>query len=150
MTVLTGGCQCGAVRYRIESGVSHNHFCHCRMCQKATGGVFAALAGAPKSKVVFEGPLSIFESSTVADRGFCAACGTPLTFAYKDSDWMNVTIGSLDDPEAAPLEMHWGAEGRIGWLELGDDKPMHVTGEGLEAHQLERLDRMVSHQRAGG
>ena len=149
MSAPTGGRQCGEVRYRIKGGVSHNHFCHCRMCQRATGGVFAALAGAPRSKVAFEGPLSVFESSSVAERGFCARCGTPLTFAYKDSEWMNVTIGSLDDPQAAPLEMHWGIEGRVPWLELGDGKPAHATGEGLEAHQLERLERMVSHQRGG-
>ena len=149
MTALTGGCQCGAVRYRVEGGVSHSHFCHCRMCQKATGGVFAALAGADKDRVTFEGPLSLFESSSVAERGFCAACGTPLTFAYKDSSWMNVTIGSLDDPSQAPLEMHWGAEGRIGWLELGDDKPMKATGEGLNPDQLTRLADMISHQKDG-
>ena len=147
MSALTGGCQCGAVRYRIEGGVSHNHFCHCRMCQKATGGVFAALAGAYRDKVTFEGPLALFESSSVAERGFCAACGTPLTFAYKDSEWMNVTIGSLDDPEQAPLEMHWGVEGMVRWLQLGDDKPRKATGEGLNAQQIARLEGMTSNQK---
>lgn len=150
MTAITGGCQCGAVRYRIEGGVSHNHFCHCRMCQKATGGVFAALAGAYRDKVTFEGPLALFESSSVAERGFCAACGTPLTFAYKDSEWMNVTIGSLDDPEQAPLETHWGVEGMVHWLQLGDDKPRKATGEGLNAQQIARLEGMMSHQKDGG
>ncbi len=149
MSALTGGCQCGAVRYRIEGGVSHNHFCHCRMCQKATGGVFAALAGAYRDKVTFEGPLALFESSSVAERGFCAACGTPLTFAYKDSEWMNVTIGSLDDPEQAPLEMHWGVEGMVRWLQLGDDKPRKATGEGLNAQQIARLEGMTSNQKDG-
>jgi len=119
------------------------------MCQKATGGVFAALAGAPKDKVSFDGPLSLFDSSSIAQRGFCAACGTPLTFAYRDSAWMNVTIGSLDEPDRAPLEMHWGAEGKVAWLELGDDKPVKATGEGLDPQQLARLDGMVSHQKDG-
>jgi len=147
VSALTGGCQCGAVRYRIEGGVSHSHFCHCRMCQKASGGVFAALAGAYRDKVTFEGPLALFESSSVAERGFCAACGTPLTFAYKDSEWMNVTIGSLDDPEQAPLETHWGVEGMVHWLQLGDDKPRKATGEGLNAQQIARLEGMTSHQK---
>lgn len=149
MTTVTGGCQCGKVRYRIEGGTSYNHFCHCRMCQKATGGVFAALAGAPKDKVTFDGPVSTFESSSEAERAFCAACGTPLTFAYKDSDWMNVTIGSLDEPSQAPLETHWGVEGWVPWLELGDDKPRKATGEGLNDAQLARLARLQSHQKAG-
>jgi hypothetical protein len=44
MTVmLTGGCQCGAVRYALTAMPEGAHFCHCRMCQKAVGGPFAAL-----------------------------------------------------------------------------------------------------------
>ncbi len=40
----TGGCQCGAVRYRVEGKLSFPHICHCRMCQKASGNYFAPLA----------------------------------------------------------------------------------------------------------
>ncbi|MGG2476082.1 GFA family protein, partial [Rhizobium sp. BR5] len=38
------GCQCGAVRYRIEGGLRYPHLCHCRMCQKASGNYFMPLA----------------------------------------------------------------------------------------------------------
>jgi hypothetical protein len=48
--IATGGCQCGAVRYEMYVAPQNSHVCHCRMCQRATGGVFAALAGAPKSE----------------------------------------------------------------------------------------------------
>ena len=41
----TGGCQCGAVRYAAYAPLNHSHFWHCRMCQKAVGNLFAALAG---------------------------------------------------------------------------------------------------------
>ena len=42
---LTGGCQCGAVRYALLEPPSNPHICHCRMCQKAFGSFFAPLAG---------------------------------------------------------------------------------------------------------
>ena len=146
MTV-TGGCQCGRVRYRISGGLDHAHFCHCRMCQKAVGNVFAALVGCPRENLTWEGEgPEVFDSSSVAERPFCALCGTPLGFAYKDSDWVNVTIGSLDDPLLAPIQQHWGVEAMVPWLELGDDRPRCSTGEGLNAHQTARLKDMTSHQ----
>jgi hypothetical protein len=144
---LTGGCQCGAVRYRIEGEVSHSHFCHCRMCQRATGGVFAALAGVAKDHLTWTGGApAVFASSSVAERAFCDRCGTPLTFAYVDSAWMNVTIGSLDDPEAAPIVQHWGVESKVPWLKLCEGLPEHRTGEGLSPAQIARQQGMTSHQ----
>ena len=54
---ITGGCQCGAVRYRITAPLENPHICHCRMCQKAFGNYFAALVGMKKTGLgVDEGP----------------------------------------------------------------------------------------------
>ena len=94
--LFTGGCQCGAVRYEL-SAQPETEFCHCRMCQRAVGGVFAALSGVKKSQFRWtKGEPSFFASSTLSKRGFCAACGTPLTFAYDEKDTIEVTTGSLD------------------------------------------------------
>ena len=119
-----GGCQCGAVRYALNMAPQRSHYCHCRMCQRAVGGLFAALAGAKKD--VFQwtrGTPGFFASSTLAQRGFCAACGTPLSFAYHEASWIYVTIGSLDDPSAAKPERHFGIESRVHWLEIDDQLP---------------------------
>ena len=43
--VHSGGCQCGAIRYKISGELGYPHICHCRMCQKASGNFFMALAG---------------------------------------------------------------------------------------------------------
>jgi len=48
---LTGGCQCGAVRYRLASPPTGENVCHCRMCQKAGGGPFMAFAGVQLDEV---------------------------------------------------------------------------------------------------
>ena len=97
--VHTGGCQCGAVRYALYAPPEGTHVCHCRMCQKAVGGPFAALAPVRLADFAWtRGTPGSFLSSPLAARDFCAACGTPLTFRYLDSEWIDVTIGSLDRP----------------------------------------------------
>lgn len=127
---ITGGCQCGAVRYVMHvDKVEKPHTCHCRMCQKATGGVFAALAGCAKDKLEWtQGAPAFFASSNLATRGFCRDCGTPLTFAYNTPDArIYVTIGSLDDPELAAIEIQYGLETKISWVEFCEDVPGEIT-----------------------
>lgn len=117
----TGGCQCGAVRYALHMPAERTHYCHCRMCQRATGNLFAALAGARRDKLEWtSGEPSFFASSTLARRGFCARCGTPLSFGYHDSEWIYVTIGSLDDPSKVAPERHFGIESQVPWLHIED------------------------------
>jgi hypothetical protein len=125
---LTGGCQCGAVRYAMHMAPAQSHYCHCRMCQRATGNLFAALAGATRDKLEWtHGTPAFFASSSVARRGFCRDCGTPLSFAYDDSKWIYVTIGSLDDPAAATPERHFGVESQLHWLRIEDQLPREAT-----------------------
>ena len=93
----SGGCQCGAVRYRIAE-LGRATICHCRMCQKAFGGFFGPLVTA-KGIAWTRGSPTCFASSNKVKRGFCAQCGTPLSY-----DWggdLEISIGSLDNPEAA-------------------------------------------------
>lgn len=114
--VATGGCQCGAVRYALLSA-PEGSVCFCRMCQKAVGGPFAALAKLPKADVVWtRGKPAGFRSSAAGFRDFCRDCGTPLTFRYADAPHMEVTIGSLDDPGTAPPVRAFGVESRLGWV----------------------------------
>lgn len=112
--IATGGCQCGAVRYRITGPLFDAHICHCRMCQKASGNMFAALVGLKKSDITWlHGEPAVFRSSSIVSRGFCGKCGTPLTFAYDHTVHMNVSIGSLDRPVDVQPEVQFGIEGRL-------------------------------------
>src|SRR4029077_9281282 len=116
---VTGGCQCGAVRYRLSMQPQRTHFCHCRMCQRAVGNVFAALTGVHKDKLEWtQGAPAFFASSSLAQRGFCAKCGTPLTFAYNEAEWIYVTLGSLDEPTITRPEKHFGIESQLPWLHV--------------------------------
>ncbi|MCB5176574.1 GFA family protein [Microvirga lenta] len=112
--VMTGGCQCGAVRYALMSEPTHASICHCRMCQKAFGNYFAPLTGVPNRDIVWtKGTLGTFRSSEAVERGFCRDCGTPLTFRYVEQDRICVSIGSLDEPGRVQPEIQYGIESRL-------------------------------------
>jgi hypothetical protein len=114
---VSGGGQCGAVRYRATAMLDNAHLCHCRMCQKAVGNLFAALVAAPKDAFAWtRGRPGVFMSSEHVERGFCAACGTPLFFNDTRADRINLTIGSLDNPAAFPPGGHTSVEGRMPWF----------------------------------
>jgi hypothetical protein len=88
------------------------------MCQKAVGSPFGAFAPVRVKDFAWtRGTPSSFASSSLAERYLCAACGTPLAFRYNDSEWIEVTIGSLDRPQDVAPEKHFGVESRLGWLE---------------------------------
>ncbi|WP_428488548.1 GFA family protein [Rhodopila sp.] len=115
---MAGGCQCGAVRYALFAA-PESTVCHCRMCQKAVGGPFAAFCKVPSVDFAWtRGQPASFNSSSVARRHFCAACGTPLTFQYLDGDAIEVTTGSLDQPAGLPPTKNYGVEARLPWIDL--------------------------------
>jgi hypothetical protein len=144
--VAAGGCQCGAVRYALYVPPENSHVCHCRMCQRATGGLFAALAGARKEDFAWtKGAPAVFASSNLATRAFCRDCGTPLSFSYNLPEArFYVTIGSMDAPETAPVQIQYGVESRIPWVKFCEDAPAERTGASADAQAF--FATLQSHQ----
>jgi hypothetical protein len=128
MTILTGGCQCGAVRYTADIIPKTAHLCHCRMCQKAAGNYFMALASAPKATFEARGEISWFQSSDPVRRGFCAECGTPLIYDPLGSPDWSVTLGSLDNPAAIAPTHESGTEARMPWFDQLPGIHQEVSG----------------------
>jgi len=115
---LAGGCQCGAVRYRLIAEPTGVNICHCRMCQKASGGPLMAFGGVRLDQLVWtRGAPKNFMSSSIAERGFCAECGTPLTYRMLERDRISVTLGSLDQPAAVAPTSQLGVESKAPWLD---------------------------------
>jgi len=115
---VSGGCQCGAVRYHATEMFDNSHICHCRMCQKAVGNIFAALVAAPREAIIWtRGAPARFRSSDHVDRGFCQECGTPLFYDDITANRVNFTIGSLDHPELFPPLANTGNESRVPWFD---------------------------------
>lgn len=131
---LTGGCLCGHVRYEARPDHREGYYCHCRMCQLAVGNVRAAFLNLRKDQVHWLTPPTWYVSSKIARRGFCNRCGTPLCFEFNDSERMDLTIGSLDDPSLLTPVSHYAIETRIaGW---------HVE-DGLPGHRLDENEKIM-------
>lgn len=123
-TPITGGCLCGRVRYQVQGPVSHASHCHCTMCQKATGGVAGSSFNVARSGITWTQQPARYASSPGVQRGFCATCGSPLSYeSEKAADRIALTIGSLDDPSRISPDKHIYAETRIPWLTLDPDLP---------------------------
>lgn len=137
-----GGCQCGAVRYEISEAPIDAAYCHCRMCQRATGGPFGAYATVKREAFTWvAAEPAYFDSSSVARRGFCPKCGTPLTFEYKEAKTISFTIGSFDEPDSIPPHSHSGCESQVSWLHIADDLPKDTTpfGPGTPTEGMENF-----------
>jgi hypothetical protein len=107
----SGGCQCRRVRYTALVDPTEAYLCHCRMCQRATGGVAAALVGVKQADLAWEGEPAWYDSSPIAQRPFCRECGTPLGFRFREgSENADLTVGTFDDPWDFVPQRHFGAE----------------------------------------
>lgn len=113
-----GGCLCGAVRYRVSGVPQATSLCHCESCRRATGG--PSLAWAIFLEEAFEitrGELAVYASSPGVERGFCARCGTSLTYARANRPGLfDITTASLDDPGAFPPSKEIWVEERLSWV----------------------------------
>jgi hypothetical protein len=126
-TTREGGCLCGAVRYRVTGEPQSTTWCHCRMCQRASGAPAVAWGTFPPEAFVFTlGAPAVFRSSPRGERSFCPACGTPLTFrpaaGRRDID---ITLASLDDPAALAPDHHIWRMSRIAWFDTADTLPRY-------------------------
>jgi hypothetical protein len=128
---LTGGCLCGEVRYRITAAPVEAQYCHCRMCQRAHGAPVIAWLTVPLDAFeVTKGNPVAYRSSAKAFRHFCGSCGTPLTWREADNPrFVDISIASLDNPEAIPPTMHVWTDSRIAWFESADHLPRYPTNE---------------------
>ena len=121
---LSGGCQCGAVRFRVEGEPQRASICWCRMCQKAFGGPFGALVTVEVAALTWtRGQRATFQSSYQIRRGFCAGSGTPLTFEWS-GDRIDLAVFAFDDPSAVEPVVQLVVERRPAWMEHLDDLPV--------------------------
>jgi hypothetical protein len=114
---LMGGCLCGAVRYRLDSKPFDAGYCHCRICQRASGAAFLAFATVPVADFnVTQGRIANYRSSDLGSRGRCKDCGTQLTIQVDfQPETIDFSIASLDLPELVIPTFHIWWKSRIQW-----------------------------------
>ena len=120
---LEGGCLCRAVRYRISSTPRSAGICHCVSCRLAAGAESVGWAVCPVDGFAFTAAApQEYESSPGVTRTFCGRCGTSLTYRAA-RETIDVTLATLDDPEALPPEKEVFCESRITWNPLHPELP---------------------------
>ncbi|WP_310467014.1 GFA family protein [Sphingomonas sp.] len=108
---MSGGCACGKVRFTANIADDDAYLCHCRMCQRATGSVSIAFKNIRQADIEWESGPDWYDSSPIATRPFCSACGTSLGFQFKEgSENLDVTVAAFDDPARFTPKHHFGAE----------------------------------------
>ena len=138
---ITGGCQCGAVRYAIQGPLGRPSICHCRMCQKAFGSFFGPLVTATGLKWT-RGRPTRFQSSNAVERGFCEKCGTPLTYEYVGG--VEVAIGALDDPARAAPVIQVNPADMLPFFDRLHTLPFRRQGDSPSADAFKRA--IIGHQ----
>lgn len=132
----TGGCLCGAVRYRIDGRLRSVINCHCSQCRR-THGHFAAYAAVRADRLTLTEAkgLTWYESSDRAARGFCRVCGASLFWRPRDLDYLAVAAGTLDAPTGLETVAHIHVADKGDYYEIADDLPQHPAGAGAAKRQ---------------
>ena len=123
---VTGGCLCGEIRYRVTEPPLDTNFCHCRMCQKFSGAPVTVGSTYSVGAVQFtKGKPRYYQSSPFVERGFCATCGSSLSFRPLEppvtpawANWILIYTGSLDNPVPNVPTWHLGVESQMPWLDI--------------------------------
>lgn len=129
MTAYAGGCLCGQVRWAATVAPANVRVCHCRLCQKATGGPFFARAIFRAEDITWSGETTSWPSSPRIDRLSCARCGTPMFARPGDAPArLGVALATLDDPDTLAPTVHIWVSSKLDWLKLDDGLPQCAEG----------------------
>lgn len=115
MPDITGGCFCGAIRYRFTEPRGSS-LCYCENCRKVSGAQSLAWVGVARDNVdIVRGEPATHVAPNGTTWSFCATCGTTLFWEPQKKGPFTVTTGSLDDPAAFPPKDTSYEEDRLPW-----------------------------------
>ncbi len=127
---LDGGCTCGAVRYRLATGPMFVHCCHCRWCQRETGSAFVLNAMIEADRVtLLRGAPEVVDTPSASGKGQritrCPSCRIALwsTYAGAGEAIRFLRVGTLDEPDRLPPDIHIFTASKQPWVRLPPDTP---------------------------
>jgi hypothetical protein len=125
-----GRCFCGFIQYRADGAPFNQTNCHCSICRRLSGAPFVTWFTVPSASFQFlSGQPSSVHSSDHGTRTFCPRCGTPLTFRSSHApDEIDITVGSLNDPDALPPRDHTWTSAKVSWVRLDERLPVFAQG----------------------
>jgi hypothetical protein len=126
--MLSGRCECGAVRYRVRDEFRYAENCHCSNCRASTGSAFKPFAGIERDRLeITEGADSLLVwGEESANHTRCGICGSLLYSVVRGGAYVHVALGSLvDDPSIRPAG-HIFVGSKAPWFEITDDLPQSL------------------------
>jgi len=132
-THLTGGCQCGAVRYAVTAPPRALYCCHCANCQRQGGSAFAmSLLIDADAFEVTQGAPAVYRFSGDSGRRkeglYCADCGVRLSHVTEGAETRTVRAGTLDDAIGLEPAGHIWTQSAQGWVRFPDDDLLYERG----------------------
>lgn len=118
--MIEGGCYCGKTRFRTGDPIRSPANCHCANCRRAAGAQSVAWITVASADFSFiSGEPKRYQTETGAWRTFCPDCGTSLTYEHGDRPHeIDITTGSLDDPESFAPTRDVFADEKLSWVPL--------------------------------
>lgn len=132
---LSGGCHCGAVRYRVAGEPVHASVCHCSDCRSNAGAPFVAWAAFARDRFqLTKGEPRAFNGTGTAFRYFCGDCGTGLYYVNESilPGLVDIQIATLDDPEALPPRAQVQTAEKLDWVDGVSALPGFARYPGME------------------
>jgi hypothetical protein len=147
-----GGCDCRAVRYRMRSRPLFVHCCHCRWCQRESGSAFALNALIEADRVEVQGTIDLVHTPSCSGKGQeiarCPVCRVALWSHYAGAGrkLSFIRVGTLDDPDAMPPDIHIFTASKQPWVILPEGTPAvaeyYRASERWPAESLARRERL--------
>lgn len=127
----SGGCLCGAVRFRTKGVLRGVVYCHCSQCRRQTGHYYAASNVADTDLEVAGGDaITWFAASPSARRGFCSTCGSALFWKHLERDHTSVLAGAFDEPTGLVGKAHIFVADKGDYYEIADGLPQFAESSG--------------------
>ena len=127
MPVATGHCLCRRIGYAFDTPPNWTVYCHCESCRRATSSPVTVWISVPRAALKWSGPEpEYYKSSTGVRRGFCPACGSPMSYENAHlPEEIHLCASSLADPMNVAASRHVFTSDQLPWFEVDDDLPRY-------------------------
>lgn len=122
--MLSGHCECGRIRYQVDTGIKDFSHCHCSQCRRLHGAAYATFVGVARDDFRYlsgESDISVYASSERNDRVFCSNCGSAILCAPKDEpDALYLSMSTVEGNPPRPAAYHAYVGSKAEWHEITD------------------------------
>jgi hypothetical protein len=129
--MITGRCECGAVKYRVDGEISDFSHCHCSQCRRLHGAAFASFAGISRAAFIYdcgEQDLKCYASSNSLGRVFCSHCGSHILVEIQsEPESLYLAMGTMEGSPQLPPGYHIYVGSKAPWHPISDDLPQYET-----------------------